>query len=98
MNKRLYLGKWALGCKPPESSLGIWQDMRGDWWAHCWREDYGPLHTADLAEEQLKQICGNNLAVRSEWRIRANAIARLLLRTTLITAALALLMLLIVGF
>ena len=82
----LYLGKWALGFKPPDSALGIWEDMRGDWWARCWREDYGPLRSAELAEEHLRRICGDNLVLRARWRTVAETVARRLVWTVLATA------------
>jgi hypothetical protein len=54
----LYLGKYVIGCTPPESALGVFEDTEGQWYAHCWREDYGPFRTAEVAIHNLMEIAG----------------------------------------
>ena len=71
----IYLGTFALGTKPEESALGIYDDTCGGWWVKCWREDYGPFRTGEQAQENLIRIAGPNLVLRTIWGERLKLLA-----------------------
>jgi hypothetical protein len=93
-----YLGKFAVGFYPPESALGIFDDTEGNWFSHCWREDYGPFETRDQAEQNLRWICGDQLVLRSAWWALVCTAGRRLGMSALIVAAACGLLLLVVRF
>lgn len=64
----IYLGTFALGTKPEESALGIYDDVCGGWWVKCWREDYGPFSTVEQAQEILTRIAGPYPVLKTTWR------------------------------
>lgn len=49
-----YLGKYMPKCLPPESAIGIFERIDGSWFAHVWREDFGPVKSRQAAERLLE--------------------------------------------
>lgn len=48
-----YLGKFAAEDRPAESAIGIFETHAGSWFAHIWRDDFGPCRDRAAAERLL---------------------------------------------
>lgn len=82
-----YLGKYVVGCMPLESALGIYENSRGEWFVHVWREDYGPFATRQAAVENMGRIVGEDRVQAECWLLMAKrAVKRLLFLAALVAA------------
>lgn len=64
-----YLGLQPPDVFPEESAIGIYNDTDGSWFAHLYRDTYGPFRCRAIAEDNFRQITNSNFSLQFAWNI-----------------------------